>query len=109
MNEQVAADRDQALEYLEWALSMINNDFFRTGQIGMAEVIVFKAAKNFTSSFKKRDSKAQDEKLNLKSFGYQKVDIQIVLRMLLVAKFMLSSTLLMKRQKKICAFLSKLA
>ena len=33
------------LEYLEWALAIIDDYYDRTGEIGFAEVIVWKAAK----------------------------------------------------------------
>ena len=34
-------------EYLSWALSMIDENFKETGKIGIAEVIVYKAAKSY--------------------------------------------------------------
>ena len=36
---------DKTLEYLEWALSVIDDYYNKTGEIGFGEVIVWKAAK----------------------------------------------------------------
>jgi hypothetical protein len=39
-------------EYLEWALSMIDENFKDTGKIGVAEVVVYKAAQRFLKDIK---------------------------------------------------------
>jgi len=41
------------IEHLEWALSMIDENFKDTGKIGVAEVVVYKAAKSFVKEIKK--------------------------------------------------------
>jgi hypothetical protein len=44
---ELTEQRDKAVEYLNWALSLIDEDFQAGGNIGFAEVIVWKAAKGF--------------------------------------------------------------
>lgn len=38
-------DMGKMVEFLEWALSMVDENYKETGKIGFAEVIVYKAAK----------------------------------------------------------------
>lgn len=45
--------RDKAVEYLSWALSLVDEDFKAGGNIGFAEVIVWKAAKGFCAELGK--------------------------------------------------------
>jgi len=45
------------IEYLNWALEMIDNNFKETGKIDIAEVIVYKAAKNFVKTLKEEEEK----------------------------------------------------
>jgi hypothetical protein len=40
------------VEFLEWALEMIDNNFKEFGKIGFAEIIVYKAARAFIKQVK---------------------------------------------------------
>ena len=45
--EKLQEENEKLREYLKWALSMIDENFKETGEIGFAEVIVYKAAKSY--------------------------------------------------------------
>ena len=59
--------KDKTLEYLDWALSIIDSYYQETGKIHFADVIIWKAAKSYCRAYRKKDESSKyyiEEKLS---------------------------------------------